>query len=72
MSDKEMLERAEKYIEEHDHTTDVLGWEWDTNHVVAFAKQEIERERIRIMNEANRLAYEDGYLRPSDLEEACK
>lgn len=25
-----------------------------------------------IINEAHRLAYTDGYLRPSDLEEACK
>ena len=25
-----------------------------------------------IINEAHRLAYTDGYLRPSELEEACK
>lgn len=44
-------ERAKQYIEEHDHTTDVLGWEWETDHVIAFAKQEIERERLeRIMS----------------------
>jgi len=44
---KTIEEQAKEYIKDNDHTTDVLGWEWDTNHAVTFAKLMVQAQRAR-------------------------
>ncbi len=47
---------------------------WDTELLTKSdcIKLGMNAARHWIINEAHRLAYTDGYLRPSELEEACK
>lgn len=44
-------ERLQKYKKDNDPTTDVLGFEWNDSHVLKFLKQEIDRDRDRIIYE---------------------
>lgn len=48
---KTIEELAEGYIKRNDCTYDFVIWEWDTNHVVAFAQEIAKAQRERDMIE---------------------